>query len=127
MELLEVPQTEWAALISLLEEENFLNEERFASAYVRGKHRHNGWGRAKIRFNLRQKGVPIHYITHALFEELPDSLYLETLQSKLASRLRTLKTKDDVYTQKQKLAHYLSQLGYESELVWSAINGLGLK
>lgn len=127
MELLEVPQSEWADLISLLEEENFLNEERFASAYVRGKHRHNGWGRAKIRFNLRQKGVPIHFITQALINELPDELYLGTLKSKLASRLRTLKAKDDVYTQKQKLAHYLGQLGYESELVWTAINQLGLK
>lgn len=67
-----------------LEEEGYINEERFAGAYVRGKFRNNGWGRLKIRNGLRAKGVDENLIRAALEEELNEDHYKERLREILA-------------------------------------------
>src|ERR1700733_13167131 len=53
-------------LISRLIEENYLNEERFATSYASGKSRSNGWGRIKIKHALEQKGISKYCIQKAL-------------------------------------------------------------
>jgi regulatory protein len=45
-------------IIIRLIENNYVNEERFAKAYVRGKFNQKGWGRIKIKQGLKQKRVP---------------------------------------------------------------------
>lgn len=44
-------------IISELIVDNFLNEERFAIAYVSGKFRMKGWGKIKIKQGLKYKNV----------------------------------------------------------------------
>ncbi|MDG1252251.1 MAG: regulatory protein RecX [Schleiferiaceae bacterium] len=64
-------------LIELIEE-GFLSEERFARAYVRGKHRAKGWGRIKIIQGLKAKRVPESCIRLGL-QELDEQGYQNTL------------------------------------------------
>lgn len=71
---------EMTQLLEYLTEEGFLNEERFARAYVRGKFRINGWGRLKIKAGLLAKGVEQGIIRTALEEELNPDEYLHRLE-----------------------------------------------
>ena len=46
-------------IIARLIEEDYLNEERFALAFARGKFRMKRWGKEKIFFALKQKHFSI--------------------------------------------------------------------
>src|SRR3978361_2267429 len=66
-------------LISDLIEENYLNEERFARLYTGGKFRVKQWGRKKIEYELKQKGVNKLNIKIAL-KEIGEEQYILTLE-----------------------------------------------
>ncbi len=53
-------------VIAVLIRENFINEERYAGAFVRDKYRYNKWGRVKIISQLRVKGIPSGIIDSAM-------------------------------------------------------------
>ncbi|MDE7149775.1 MAG: RecX family transcriptional regulator [Bacteroidales bacterium] len=59
---------EAARWIERLEAEGFLDENRFARAYCRGKFRQNHWGRRKIIMGLRAKGISEAEVAEALNE-----------------------------------------------------------
>lgn len=63
--------------ICILIEENYLNEERFAQAYSRGKFRIKKWGKYKIIQGLRSKGISEPCIKKSLAEIDPQE-YLAT-------------------------------------------------
>ncbi|MCL8001034.1 RecX family transcriptional regulator, partial [Brucella sp. 21LCYQ03] len=63
------------ATISLLIEDNFLNEERFARAYVRGKFKLKGWGKIKIKQGLKMKQISNPLIRIALTEIEAEEYY----------------------------------------------------
>ena len=67
-------------LLQRLADDNFINEERFARAYVRGKFRINGWGRLKIKNGLRANGVDENLLRTALAEEINEKEYAALLQ-----------------------------------------------
>ena len=72
----------WSQLIS----EDFLNEERFARSYVRGKFRMNKWGKFKIRMHLQQKRVSEYCINKGM-EEIEDEEYVNAIDDLLARKL----------------------------------------
>ncbi len=74
------------AILARLEQEGYLDEERFARAYVRGKFRINGWGRLKIRNGLRAKLIDSSLIETAIKEEINEEEYMELLKKILASK-----------------------------------------
>ena len=81
--------TSSAAVIQRLKQERYLDNERFARAYCRDKLRFNGWGRIKISFMLRGKGIEQEYIDAAL-SEIDDDQYAAILDDALAAKARTL-------------------------------------
>ncbi len=102
-------------VISQLIADDFLNEQRFAEAYVRGKWKYNHWGRIKIRQGLSAKGVS-DYCKRKGMEQITEEEYEAKLMELLEKR-QTLKPGED----KAKTARYLLQKGYEAPLVWSMI------
>lgn len=109
-------------IMSKLIEENFLNEERFAKAFSRGKFRMKEWGRNKIVRQLHAKKVSDYNIKQAL-EEIDEKEYGKKLKALIQKRAVTLKGLT-VYEKKNKLARYLITKGYEPELVWDVLNEL---
>ena len=77
-------------ILTNLIEENFLNEERFAIAFAGGKFRMKQWGRVKIKYDLKQKGVSNFCITLAL-KEIDEETYLKTVQSVATKKWDSLK------------------------------------
>lgn len=108
-------------LIAELIQENFLNEERFARAYVRGKFRIKRWGRKKI-----EQGLYYHhlsdYVLRKAFSEIDEQAYQQTLQALIDKTWRNTRMKDD-FKRKGKVAAYAIRRGFEPELVWEVLKG----
>ncbi len=108
-----------AQLVTELIQENYLNEERFARSFVRGKFNQKKWGRQKIRQALYQHQLS-DYVLRKAFEEIDEDVYLSTLKELLQKKEATLKDRN-IYVRRRKLADYLVRKGYEPDLVWDLI------
>ena len=103
------------AIISQLITDNFLNEERFAIAYARGKFRIKHWGKIKIRQGLKQRYIPEFSIKKAMAAIDTEGGYFETLEKVITTKAKDYEGDKQ---KKQKLAHYAMQRGFESDLIW---------
>lgn len=103
-------------IYSVLENDGFFDEARFAEAYAGGKFRVNQWGRVRIRLELRQRGISPGVIRQAL-ENIGEEAYLNTLQNLIAKKRDQWPAADD-YASKAKTAASLIRAGYEPELVF---------
>ncbi|MCO6476243.1 MAG: RecX family transcriptional regulator [Phaeodactylibacter sp.] len=103
-------------------EENFLNEERFARSFARGKFRIKQWGRNRIRQELKKRNISGYCIRKAM-EEIEEKEYRAVLKALLSKKAGSLK-EEDPYRRKNKLARYALSRGFEAELAWQAIDGL---
>ncbi|HOZ77560.1 MAG TPA: regulatory protein RecX [Ferruginibacter sp.] len=110
-------------IISKLIEENYLNEERFASLFAGGRFRIKQWGKMKIKYELKQKGVSEYCIKKALQSIDPDE-YEKSLQKLADQKLRTLKSEKNIFIKKRKLQDFLLQRGFENDLVRGIVNNI---
>ena len=106
-------------IITDLIADNFLNEERFAQSYARGKHRLKKWGRHKITSQLKMKKISPYCIKKGM-QEIDDEEYLETLTKLLEKRLGD----NPSFQETGKAAKYVINKGYESHLVWEVVKTL---
>jgi regulatory protein len=113
-------QDEVEQVISELITEKFINEERFARAYVGGKFRMKKWGRIKIIQGLKQHKISEYCIKKGL-SEIDEDDYNETIQA-LIDKKKAYITGGSPQLIKKKLAAFLQQKGYESNLVWESLN-----
>ena len=109
-------------VIRVLRDEDFLDDQRFASIFVRGKFRQNGWGKAKIRAALLAKNIPEDHIRQAL-GEIDSDEYIQKLRALIAQKTQALQSRDkeDI---RAKTAAYCIQKGYEPALVWEILREL---
>jgi regulatory protein len=118
-------KSEHDAIISSLIEDDYLNEERFAKAFVGGKFRMKDWGRKKIYYGLKEKGIGDYLIKKAM-KEIDDEAYRKTLGELAEKKYASLK--DEQYlVRKKKTMDYLLQKGYEPELITTLVNSFGGK
>ncbi len=108
-------------LISELITENFINEERFARAYVGGKFRMKKWGRLKILQGLKQHRISDYCIKKGMLE-IPESDYFDTMESLIIKKRNSLTT-DNEFVENNKIASYLHQKGFEVNLIWEILRG----
>lgn len=113
----DIPSSDKEKIMQVLVDEGFIDDERYASTFVRSKIHLKKWGVNKIRMSLKMKGISDEIIQNALSEIDPE-VYREEL-------VKVLKTKkineDDPYKRKAKLAQYAIQKGYEPGLVWEIV------
>jgi len=107
-------------LIEKLVKENFINEERYATGYVKDKFSCNKWGKIKIAAQLRAKSIPGDIISMAL-NSIDNDLYQRTLSDLLSSHRRHIKARNP-YDLKGKLLRYGLSKGFESSLVYDLLN-----
>jgi len=112
----------WDPIIVSLIENNYLNEERFASSFARGKHRIKFWGKIRIVNELKSRFISAPNIKCAL-SELSDEEYYDTFE-KLTLRVWESMLENDVMKKRKKCCDYLLRKGWESELVYEKINSL---
>jgi regulatory protein len=107
-------------ILNYLVKEKFIDEERYANAFVKDKFRYNKWGRIKIGAALKQKKIPSVLISGA-FEYIDDNAYREALETIISSHRRTVKAKNQ-YELKGKLLRYGLSKGFESNLLYEILN-----
>lgn len=118
-------RSEHDEIISSLIEDDYLNEERFAKAFAGGKFRMKDWGRKKIYYGLKEKGVGDYIIKRAM-KEIDDETYRKTLRELAEKKYNSLKGEQHL-VRKKKTVDYLLQKGYEPELVTAVVNSFGNK
>lgn len=101
---------------------NFLNEERFARSYARGKFCIKKWGRIRIERELKARGLS-DYTIEAGLDEIDEDEYIDTFESLAEKKYATIKDTNP-YKAKAKLANYLLYRGWETDLVYEKINEL---
>jgi len=102
--------------ITTLIDENYLNEERYACAIVRGKFRYKQWGRNKILSTLKQQDISAYCIKKGM-AEIDEDEYLKTIDILSEKKLATLSGEKNKFTKMTKLKNYLLQKGYEFEYI----------
>lgn len=112
-------------LISELIQTNFLNEERFAFAYVSGKFKIKKWGKIKIKQGLKLKRVPDKMITNALKTINYDD-YLSVILEMAVKKWPLIK-ENDAFKKRFKLTSYLMTKGFERDLILEVLNDNELK
>lgn len=110
--------------ISQLIEEGCLNEERFAIQFAGGKFRMKQWGRVKIKYELKQKGVSEYCIRKAL-EGIDEDVYQKTLKQVASKKWNSIKGAGvNLFVKMSKTKNYLQQRGFEPVLIQQVINQL---
>jgi len=118
----DLPDEEKTKILDYLLDNRFVDDERFAKSFVRGKVNQSGWGVNKIRFHLMQKGVDKEIIDEAL-EQTDEETYRQRLIDILKLKAKTVKAEND-FEKKRKLAAYAMQKGFEGSLVWEVLKEL---
>lgn len=103
-------------------ESNFLNEERFACSFARGKHRMKHWGKIRITNELKFKKITQTLINKALLEIIPEE-YLDTFHTLAERHWETMHEKNALKKRK-KFCDYMLRRGFESDLVYSKLKDL---
>lgn len=101
-------------------QENYLNEERFAKAFVSGKFRIKKWGKNRIIRELKFKEISKYSIEIAL-NEIKEEDYLNTLDDLILKRIDQI-NEQNKFKKRKKVADYLLYRGWESHLIYEKIN-----
>lgn len=115
----ELTQREKDEILDYLIDNRFVNNTRFAQAFVKGKINQSGWGLNKIRFHLMQKGIDKEIIDEAL-QTYDEEAYRQRLIDVLKIKAKTVNAEND-FERNRKLAAYAMQKGFEANLVWEVI------
>lgn len=102
-------------IVNHLLENNFLNEERFAKAFARGKHKFKYWGKHRIEQELKFRDISSYNIKIALKEIETD--YLTNFYT-LAERKWEAITDSSLEKKKKKWIDYLIRKGYETNIIF---------
>jgi len=109
-------------IIAQLIDDRFLNEERFAKSFARGKFNIKKWGRNRIVRELKFRDISKYNITSAL-KEIDSEAYISTLDDLAKKRLQQI-TEPNIQKRRKKLADYLLYRGWESHLVYEKLQEL---
>ncbi len=102
--------------------ENFLNEERFARSFARGKHRIKHWGKIRITNELKFRSINQTLINIALKEITPEE-YTATFHS-LSERNWESIRETNTLKKRKKFCDFMLRKGFESNLVYEKVRDL---
>ena len=114
------PLAEFDSILEHLKKEKYVDDRRYAIAFVRDKYRFNQWGRIKIAQSLRLKQIGSEEIKLAM-EEVDETEYLDILTSVIRRKLPAVKAVND-YERKGKLVRFAVGRGYEVEKILQCLN-----
>ena len=115
------PEEQRNQLISDLISNNFINEQRFAEAFVSGKFNIKKWGKVKITNHLKQKFISNYSIQKGLKEIDLDKYWTTIVSLANKKKVELSSKKGNLWDQKAKVYRFLQSKGYESDIILDAI------
>jgi len=109
-------------VITHLIEHKYIDEERFAKSFTRGKHNYKGWGKIRIVQELKFREISKRNIDLALLE-LPNEIYLENFHDLAEKNWNSIKERKGQKKNK-KFVDFLLRKGYETHLIFDKLKEL---
>ena len=114
-----IPEAKEMILLSLMQD-NFLNEERFAKSFARGKFRIKSWGKNRISRELKARDISAYNLKTAL-KEIDEDEYLKTIY-RITENRNDVISEPNIYKRKKKLIDFLIRKGFENDLIYKTVN-----
>ena len=111
----EIDETVQNRIISRLVKERYIDDERYARAFVKDKIRYNKWGRRKVQQGLWQKHIDAD-IQQRVLDEIDDKEYLDVLRPLLKQKRKSIKAAND-YELNQKLMRFALGRGFGFDII----------
>ncbi len=103
--------------------DGFVDPQRFANAYCNDKFEFNSWGRQKIKATIYQHQLSSNIVENAL-NRIDEEKYFERLLELATKKWQSIE-RDESAKRKQKVLAFLVSKGFETDLIWKAIEKLG--
>ena len=111
----ELPEEAIARNMEFLTQKKFIDDERYARAFINDKVKYNKWGRRKVEQALWMKHISKD-ISAPIFAEMEDDLYTDTLLPLMISKYKSIKAKND-YERSMKLIRFAMGRGYDMDII----------
>ena len=111
----ELDETVQNRIIDRLIKERYVDDERYARAFVKDKIRYNKWGRRKVQQGLWQKRIDAD-IQQRVLDEINEKEYLDVLRPLLKQKRKSIRAAND-YELNQKLARFALSRGFTFDLI----------
>ena len=121
----ELPEEEQARVMQRLISERYVDDERYARAFVKDKVRYNKWGRRKVEQALWQKHID-EDIRQRVLDEVDDEVYVAVLRPLLQSKRRQLRGLDD-FTLRGRLVRFAAGKGFTYDVIRLCVDTDGLE
>jgi regulatory protein len=122
MKLMKIPYSLFDNVLVELIKDDFLNEERFAFSFIRGKFRIKQWGKIKLKNELLQRNITSALINNAL-DQINNEDYNKTFDELALKKFNYL-NQDTSINSKKKFINYLQYRGWENDLIFKKVNDL---
>ena len=111
----ELPETAQARVMARLVKVRYVDDERYARAFVKDKIRYNKWGRRKVQQALWMKHIDDD-IQQRVLDEIDDDEYLSVLRPLLKQKSKSIRVEND-YERKQKLVRFALGRGFTFDII----------
>ncbi len=107
-------------IIEYLEDNKYLDEERYATAFVNDKFKFNHWGKIKIAYYLKHKNISSVIVKNAL-DKISFAEYEKICKNEIEKKRPKVNAESN-YERNGKTAQYVISKGFESDLVFKLLN-----
>ena len=116
----ELDETVQNRIVTRLVKERYVDDERYARAFVKDKIRYNKWGRRKVQQALWQKHIDAD-IQQQVLDEIDEKEYLDILRPLLKQKRKSIKAESD-YELNQKLIRFALGRGFGFDIIRQCLN-----
>ena len=116
----EIDRDDALAIVATLEKERFIDNRRFAGASARDKAHFQAWGKGKIRYQLRMKGIEPQIIDEAL-ESIDTSRYDDGMRQAILAKARSMASREPMKA-RAALSRCAAARGYDFDKAKAIIN-----
>ena len=111
----ELDETAQNRIVARLVKERYIDDERYARAFVKDKIRYNKWGRRKVQQALWLKHIDSE-IQQRVLDEIDEKEYLDVLRPLLKQKRKSIKAESD-YELNQKLLRFALSRGFGFDII----------
>ena len=105
-------------IVEYLIDNDYLNEERYTKMFIQGKLRIKKWGRIKLKYELRSKGIDIKIIDN-MISQIKEEDYLNYFNEFSTNKIKFLKGSNE--QKKRSFINYFTYRGWENNLIYQKL------